>query len=275
VSIAKDRTTFLIRSIKSFAVVKKKINSKFKKKKILKKNQQTCSTYGRKVTFLLSKCVWVSGFDWISVYIYIYIPNEKKKGIVCVCSKEVTFSISKAEIEFCLGERETARLKKKKKKTFGALVRLVLTVSQANDIPFILYTYYMIIYKKSWRHFDSRLSQHTNTTARYPIQSDFQNPTYIDVDDDWLVYTSVERNIYLDNAVRSDHPPCVRPIFKFVLWLDTIKAVTSQFVPIIKCRKKKRWWTGRYYLSCKRCRSDLFLTQFKSKWTARGHFIFV
>jgi hypothetical protein len=101
------------------------------------------------VTFLLSKCVWVSGFDWISVYIYIYIPNEKKKGIVCVCSKEVTFSISKAEIEFCLGERETARLKKKKKKTFGALVPLVLTVSQANDIPFILYTYYMIIYKKA------------------------------------------------------------------------------------------------------------------------------
>lgn len=98
----------------------------------------------------------------------------------------------------------------------------------------------MIIYKKSWRHFDSRLSQHTNTTARYPIQSDFQNPTNIDVDDDWLVYTSVKRNIYLDNAVRSDHPPRARPIFKFVLWLDTIKAVTSQFVPVIKCWEKKK-----------------------------------
>lgn len=34
--------------------------------------------------------------------------------------------------------------------------------------------------------------------------------------------------------------PRARPIFKFVLWLDTIKAVTSQFVPVIKCWEKKK-----------------------------------
>jgi hypothetical protein len=210
VSIAKDRTTFLIRSIKSFAVVKKKINSKFKKKKILKKNQQTCSTYGRKVTFLLSKFVWVSGFDWISVYIYIFRMG-RKKGL-CVCSKEVTFSISKAEIEYFLRrERDRAF---KKRKTFGALVRLVLTVSQANDIPFILYTYYMIIYKKA--DVISTLGSHNTLipSCTVPHPKWFSEP-YVYWCRWWLtcLYSGEK---YLFWQCRQIRPPRARPIFKFL-----------------------------------------------------------
>jgi hypothetical protein len=111
----------------------------------------------------LSFWLWLN----IGLYIYIYSEWEEKRDCVCVCSKEVTFSISKAEIEFCLGERQTAH--QKKKKTFWALVRLVLTVSQANDIPFILYTYYMIIYKKA--DVISTLGSHNTLIPRHGTPS--------------------------------------------------------------------------------------------------------
>jgi hypothetical protein len=157
--------------------------------------------------------------------IYIYSEWEEKRDCVCVCSKEVTFSISKAEIEFCLGERQTAH--QKKKKTFWALVRLVLTVSQANDIPFILYIRsIMIRYKKA--DVISTLGSHNTLIPRHGIPSKVIFRTLRILMSMMIdLFIHQWREIFIWTMPSDQTTPRSQPIFKFFLWLDTIKAVTS------------------------------------------------
>ncbi len=175
--------------------------------------------------------------EYRSIYImYIYSEWEEKRDCVCVF-KRGHFLNFKGQNRILFRRERDRAFKKKKKNVRGA--SSISSDSQSSKWHSVHLVYVLWLYIKK-ADVISTLGSHNTLIPLHGTPSKVIFRTLRILMSMMIdLFIHQWREIFIWTMPSDQTTPRARPIFKFVLWLDTIKAVTSQFVPIIKCRKKK------------------------------------